>query len=171
MKLLKTIYETDIGLKDKKLDIDYKSRKATRVVVFNEKNEIALIYLAKEDFYKLPGGGIDDEEDAIDALKREVLEELGITVANIKKIGQILSYRNEIQTIQTDFCFTARFSKQVQDPEYTDFEKQFDFQTKWVKIDEAFKLFQTHKAKDYFGKFFNVRDRTLIEKVKDIIDK
>ncbi len=168
MKLLKTIYETDIGLKNKKLDIKYNTREATRVVVFNDKDEIALIYLAKEDFYKLPGGGIDDGENVIDALKREVLEELGITVDHIKEIGQIFSYRNQIQTVQTDFCFTAKFSKQVQDPKYTDFEKQFDFQTQWVKIDEALKLFQTHKAKDYFGKFFNVRDQTLIKEVKKI---
>lgn len=169
MKTIKTIYETDIGLEGKKLDIKYKTRKAVRVVVYDDDNNIAILYLATEDFYKLPGGGIDDGEDKLEALKREVFEELGIEIKDIKEIGKIVSYRNEIKTIQYDYCYIAKLARKVQDPEYTDFEKQFDFKIKWAKINEALKLFQKHKGKDYFGKMFNVRDIYLIKEISNVI--
>lgn len=164
MKTIKTIFETDIGMEGKKLDIKYKTRNAVRAIIFNDNNEIALLYLATEDFYKLPGGGIDEGEDKMTALKREVLEELGIKIKDIDEIGKIISYRNEIKTIQYDYCYKAGFLKKIHDPKYTDFEKQFDFRVEWVKPSEAIKLFNDHKGKDYFGKMFNVRDLSLIRK-------
>ena len=43
--------------------------------------------------WTFPGGGTEHWETAADAAKREVLEEVGITLNNITKIGEILSTR------------------------------------------------------------------------------
>ena len=55
-------------------------------VVINSKNEILLIKeIIRNEYYKLPGGHIDDAEMISQALSREVFEETGV-VAEFEKI-------------------------------------------------------------------------------------
>ena len=37
--------------------------------------------------YKLPGGGMDEGEQPIETFKREILEEVGCEIDNIKLLG------------------------------------------------------------------------------------
>ncbi len=39
------------------------------------------------DTWRLPGGGIEEGESPVDAVKREVMEEVGLEVLEIKNIG------------------------------------------------------------------------------------
>ena len=45
------------------------------------------MYAEKFGLYSLPGGGIDDGEDVLTALKREILEETGCTCGSIAELG------------------------------------------------------------------------------------
>jgi ADP-ribose pyrophosphatase YjhB (NUDIX family) len=42
----------------------------------------------------LPGGGVDENESDSDAITRELHEEIGSTVRNIRNIGTVIQYRN-----------------------------------------------------------------------------
>ena len=70
-------------------------RKTVRVILVNEKKEIGLIHiLGKDKFgdrnhYETLGGGVNDNEDLITSLIREVKEEAGYTIKNIKPLGKI----------------------------------------------------------------------------------
>ena len=70
-------------------------RKTVRVILVNEKKEIALLHiLGKDKFgdrnhYETLGGGVKDNEDLITSLIREVKEEAGYTIKNIKPLGKI----------------------------------------------------------------------------------
>ena len=72
-----------------------RKRKTVRAIVVNDKNEIALLHIkgkdrfGDRDHYETPGGGIQDNESPLDALKREINEEIGYTITNPKLIGQI----------------------------------------------------------------------------------
>jgi len=57
MKLLKTL-KLPLG-KNKKIN---KFRHAARAVVVNQKNRIALLYVAKDHYHKLPGGGLNKKK-------------------------------------------------------------------------------------------------------------
>ncbi|KKR07492.1 MAG: hypothetical protein UT32_C0010G0009 [Parcubacteria group bacterium GW2011_GWC2_39_14] len=57
MKLLKTIRDNDFGLEEKSEKLQL--REASRAIVINDKNELAILYVSKKDFYKIPGGGIE----------------------------------------------------------------------------------------------------------------
>ena len=57
--------------------------------------------------YKLPGGGIDEGEDAITALRREIREETGYEITDIKELGEVVEYRYFCGMHQISYCYIA----------------------------------------------------------------
>lgn len=66
---------------------------SVRAIIPNE-DKILLVNNrhSKGDFYCLPGGGVEPGEQVVDALKREIKEELGVeaTVGNLVVLNQIV---------------------------------------------------------------------------------
>ena len=60
---------------------DYKMRVSVKGLFFNNKNQVLLVKCGAEDapskFWSAPGGGIEDSEEAIHAVERELTEETG----------------------------------------------------------------------------------------------
>lgn len=54
----------------------------TRAVIINEKNQVLLEERSDFKVWGLPGGSADPGEDIIETIKREVLEETGLTIHN-----------------------------------------------------------------------------------------
>ena len=73
-----------------KPNVEFKKRNCVRGVIFNDKEEIALLYIngtdmfGKRDHFELPGGGIEENENFYEALQREIDEELGYSIKNIE---------------------------------------------------------------------------------------
>jgi len=73
-------------------------RKKVRGLIFKNKNTLVCI---EENGYgvkhllKLPGGSIENNESNIKAIKREILEETGYEIDNIKCIGFVENIRKE----------------------------------------------------------------------------
>lgn len=61
-------------------------RPSTYAVVFNDNNQILAIEVNGE--YHLPGGGIDKDESPRQAVIREILEESGYHIKDLKFLGQ-----------------------------------------------------------------------------------
>jgi 8-oxo-dGTP pyrophosphatase MutT (NUDIX family) len=53
--------------------------------ILKHNDDFILVYNKNWDLYTLPGGGVHKNETLIDALKREVFEETGYKVQNIKE--------------------------------------------------------------------------------------
>ncbi|KAF2430335.1 hypothetical protein EJ08DRAFT_240123 [Tothia fuscella] len=64
----------------KKDDTNYTDRHAVQLVITNFKTQIAILHTKKDNYYKLPGGGIEPNESHLIAASREALEEFGGTV-------------------------------------------------------------------------------------------
>ena len=64
--------------------IDCLYRVSAKALVFNKKSEI-LLCQEHTGVWDLPGGGIDHGETPHQALKREVMEEMGVAVLEIAK--------------------------------------------------------------------------------------
>jgi 8-oxo-dGTP pyrophosphatase MutT (NUDIX family) len=76
---------------------------ARAVIVKNENNESEVLIqrrakLGEPEIYEFPGGCVESGESIIDALKREVLEETGLTVTKIYGIDNY-SQCNDIETM------------------------------------------------------------------------
>lgn len=163
MKLLRTLKNEDFGF-DPIDETKLVERNAARAVVLNDKNEVAIIPVKKENsfYHKIPGGGIENGEDIEVALKREVLEELGGEIEIIDEIGEILEFRAPIK--QISYCYLARLASKISSQNLTDFEKNLGFeQAEWLPIDEAIKTFEKDKPKSYHAVFMSFRDKIFLE--------
>jgi len=95
MRLLKTAFHPDVSPTDITPGSEYivVERHAARGIVMHGE-QILLLYTERYGDYSLPGGGIDDGEEKIEALKRELREETGAKgVRNIKPFARYVEYR------------------------------------------------------------------------------
>lgn len=167
--LLAEIKDKDLGLEEKKEKIDYRIRNAARAVLFNKDKKIAVLFVSKNNYHKIPGGGIKEGETINDALQREVLEETGCSFEIKDKVGEILEFRDEFKIKQTSYCFIAEVKEIVAEPKFTEKESAQGFKLLWIDLDEAIDLLEKDEPKNYEGKFIQKRDLILLKKVKEII--
>lgn len=171
MKLLLEINSYDAGLGERESFIrDYNLRKASRAVVFNNDNKIAILYVAKDSYHKLPGGGFEADEDAVAALQREVLEETGTQIAILDEVGLTIEYRDHHNLLQLSYCYLAKTIGQLSGPRFDDGELADGFQLMWVDLDEAIALLSKDDTTDKNGKFIKIRDLAILKEAKKIIE-
>jgi 8-oxo-dGTP pyrophosphatase MutT (NUDIX family) len=173
MELLRTIKEEEVYPESNANAKDSNSeyRKAVRAVVFDDENKVALINVVKYNYYKLPGGGVEESEQDEDALQRECLEEIGCRVEIVSEIGRVLEHRNKIGTDQESFCFLANLSGEKGKPNLVGYEITDGFKTVWVDIDECIKLVENSKPTSYDGPFIKIRDIVFLKAAKKLIKK
>jgi len=130
------------GTKDLKID---KTRVTIRAIIPNEDHQLLMVYAPKLKDYTFPGVGMKKDEDHIDALKREMKEELGAnTVINIKPYGYIEEKRFGLSKsptvyLQTSYYYIASvadFGKQ----QLAEREIDHGVIPVWVDIDDALKV-------------------------------
>lgn len=114
-----------------------KVRVGVSAVIINENKEILVTKRSLGDdflpgFWDIPGGGIDPEEELEAALKREILEECGIEIQVIKKIGFNTYMENDIEAEETTFLVKAITTNIILNPEHTEF--------KWLKYADLNKV-------------------------------
>ena len=103
MELLKEIKD-----KDYPNNTTLKIRKASRAILLDENELVPLLFVSKYNYHKLPGGGIDEGEDKIQALIRECLEEVGSKIEVNGEIGKIIEFRSKWDLKQTSYCYYGK---------------------------------------------------------------
>jgi len=68
-------------------------RLTARGIVKNKAGLYAVMYAGKFNLHSLPGGGVEDGEDVLTALHREILEETGCTCDHIAELGIVAENR------------------------------------------------------------------------------
>lgn len=163
MELLKEIYNEDITGEKISGPISYNLRKAARAIVFNEDDQIAILYVSKHGYHKLPGGGVENSEDIKEALKREAMEEVGVDIFIGEEIGIVIEYRDKFNQLQISYCFFSKVKGTINAPSFTESELMNGFQLKWVTLNEAITLLSTDEPDDYVGKFIKERDLSFLK--------
>ena len=170
-----TIKEQDINLNSPVVDMSsFKERSAARAVLLDENGQVYLLNVSKHGYHKLPGGGIDEGEDTIEAMERELLEEVGCKAEIISELGEIVEYRtyDDGGLKQTSHCYLARqVGKQVESALEEGELEEGMFEIKASNIDEAIKLLETDRPDNLEGKFIQKRDMTFLQKAKIQISK
>ena len=144
-----------IDLKD--YDESYRRfrRPSVRGVIIAD-NKVAMVYSHKYDYYKFPGGGIENDEDHIETLKREVLEETGLTVLDdsIRELGSVVRIQksrfaeNEIFE-QENFYYLCDVEASVKTQSLDKYELDEGFTLRFVSPKDAIQTNRTHDHGDY----------------------
>jgi 8-oxo-dGTP diphosphatase len=169
MELINEIYEKDIGHISENTDVAYKLRKAARAIVINDSGKTALLYVSKNNYHKIPGGGIEEGEGIEIALHREVMEEVGVNIDVLGEIGIIIEYRNEFQQLQISYCYYAKVKGDIKETTFTDEEISDGFKLKWVDFDEAISILENDIPDNYVGKFIQSRDLMFLRRTYEIL--
>jgi ADP-ribose pyrophosphatase YjhB (NUDIX family) len=179
MKPFLTLDETSIDAQLPTSGRDgYSLREAARAVVMDDNNAIALLHVTRDHYYKLPGGGIEGDEDAGEALERELLEEIGTTAEIVANLGTVQEYRYYWNMNQVSYCYLAKQYGKKGTPNYTEEELNEGFEIVWAKnIDEAITLLESSEDVVYDDSdiarnvtFMRLRDVAIAKKARPLIN-
>ena len=144
MRHLKTAYHPDVSPVDitPESELTLIVRHAARGIVIDGEN-ILLLFTERYHDYSLPGGGIDDGEDFVEGLKRELREETGAKdVLNIKPYVRYDEYRpwykEDADIIHMiSHCFVCDIQGELGETDFESYELNNGMTPMWKNIFEA----------------------------------
>lgn len=163
MRLLRTI---DLDALPPETLTSLKIRQAARAIVFDDQQNIALLHVEKGGYYKLPGGGVEDGEDLITALKRECLEEIGCHVDVGQELGMIIEYRGKYNIKQESYGYITHLIGPKGIPSFTEKERADGFTVVWVSLPRAIELVSQANTEDYQGQFIIPRELVFLREAE-----
>lgn len=139
---MRTLFEIDTK------DYDPNGRPFVRPSVrgiISRNGKIAMVHSLKYDYYKFPGGGIEQGESRLDALMREVKEESGLLVISdtIREYGCVPRKQKseEMQDydlfVQDNFYYICETECMSAEQSLDDYEKEEQFTLEWIEPQHA----------------------------------
>jgi ADP-ribose pyrophosphatase YjhB (NUDIX family) len=164
MKLLNEISDKSLGLGEaEKLGAQYQLRKSARAILLNDKGELATQYLEKYTYHKLPGGGIDSGESVEDALRREVLEEVGCACEILKPVGMVIEYRNKCNLLHISYAYVTKVIGDIGTPSLEEGEIEEGQTTLWLPPTEVLAKMETDRPQKLEGHFILEREKSFLQ--------
>lgn len=117
-------------------------RKAARAIVLDGE-DILMLYTERYHDYTLPGGGVDEGEDILQGMVRELEEETGAqNIHNIKPFGLYEEfrpwYKDDADVMHmVSYCFTCKIDRELGNTNYEDYEIKNGMKPVWINIRDA----------------------------------
>ncbi|MCE7586186.1 NUDIX domain-containing protein [Vibrio fluvialis] len=117
-------------------------RKAARAIVLDGE-DILMLYTERYHDYTLPGGGVDEGEDILQGMVRELEEETGAqNIHSIKPFGLYEEfrpwYKDDADVMHmVSYCFTCKIDRELGDTNYEDYEIKNGMKPVWINIRDA----------------------------------
>ena len=117
-------------------------RTAVRAVILRG-TDLLMIFSSVVGDYKFPGGGVDEGESHEQALRREVQEECGMSLAEMGSgVGAVIEYDNPSEEEYDVFKMTSHYYRcEVKDgfgaQMLDDYERDLGFKPVWISIEDA----------------------------------
>ncbi len=133
-------------------------RKTSRAIVRNEDGKYAVMYAEKFILYSLPGGGIEEGEDEISTLEREIYEETGCTCDFVEQLGMVSENRNHQDYTTLSYYFVVHTKTKTSDLHLTEAEIENGTTVKWFSLEETMHRIRDVEHETTQRKFLQARD-------------
>ncbi|MBR4948394.1 MAG: NUDIX hydrolase [Clostridiales bacterium] len=168
--------ELYLELKDEEWPFEYTDhdRQIVRAVVFDDDKNFYFVRANRDDDFgaatliETSGGGVEDGEDLLEAIHRELKEELGIESEIICKIGVVSDYYNLIHRHNINnyyLCKAVSFGDKNLTPEEI---KGFHLSTLKMTYDEAVAEYGKRRE-SRLGRLVCNRELPVLKKAKEIL--
>jgi 8-oxo-dGTP pyrophosphatase MutT (NUDIX family) len=168
--------ELYLELKDEEWPFEYTDhdRQIVRAVVFDDDKNFYFVRANRDDDFgvstliETSGGGVEEGEDLLEAIHRELKEELGIESEIICKIGVVSDYYNLIHRHNINNYFLCRavsFGDKHLTPEEI---KDFHLSTLKMTYDEAVSEYEKRRE-SRLGRLVCNRELPVLKKAKEIL--
>jgi ADP-ribose pyrophosphatase YjhB (NUDIX family) len=158
MKYLKTIKDADIFKNPEfKEPSSYDERETVKLIIENNKGEIALVTNPIHKLYLFPGGGAESSNLKKEA-EREALEEINYHVEIKKELGKTEEFRNRDAKHYVTTFFFAKTVREGEGDSRTDEEKANGLKVCWFPQRQVFEILsqQAEKVKRGEVKYYNI---------------
>lgn len=170
--------EIKIELQDtqwKKEYIDH-DRNIVRAIVYDENRMFYFVRAVRDDEFgkatliETSGGGVENGEDLITAVQRELKEELGVFVDVVCKIGIVSDYYNLIHRHNINNYFLCKIKSFGQKNLTQDEIEKFHLSTLKMSYEEAVIEYENRKDSK-LGTLIANRELPVLHRAKEILDK
>ena len=170
--------EIKIELQDtqwKKEYIDH-DRNIVRAIVYDENRMFYFVRAVRDDEFgkatliETSGGGVENGEDLITAVQRELKEELGVSVDVVCKIGIVSDYYNLIHRHNINNYFLCKIKLFGQKNLTQDEIEKFHLSTLKMSYEEAVIEYENRKDSK-LGTLIANRELPVLHRAKEILDK
>ncbi len=172
-KCISNVDDARMGLENTGEDpATFSVKVGARAVLFNDKEQVALIHAKNRGWYKLPGGGREDGELLRENLCREVLEETGYSVKDIKELGYGINIRSQWQMIGKAYLYMCHTDKFIGKKPMPDEIEDGDVLEWFDSIDDALEALRSvdlKKINFYGAYFFTQREIDTLEYAKRVL--
>lgn len=133
-------------------------RITARAIVKNQDGLYAVMYSDKFKLHSLPGGGVEDGEDVLTALRREVYEETGCICDKIEELGIVAENRASLNYTQINYYYMVTTNHQPGENHLTVSEQANRTVVQWHTFDETVRLINEQEFDRVQGKYLKARD-------------
>ncbi len=140
-----------------------KPRLTARAILKDREGRFAVMYSERNRFYSLPGGGIEADETAVQALRRELMEETGCRCTAVAGLGIVEENRAHCNFTQRSFYYVAETDGPCEAPHLTPKERENRTEVVWLSWEEAYRCITdaVHGTKQ--RKFIQARDKAALD--------
>lgn len=137
-------------------------------------DRIAMMHSHKYDYYKLPGGGIENGEDPVSAMIRETREEAGLIVKRdtVREYGYVhrvhKSFLVETERfIQDNYYYLCEAEDEALPQQLDSYEAEEGFTLEFISPDEAVAINLRSSTENPFDRIMLERENRILELLKN----
>ncbi len=142
---------------------DKAPRLTARAIVKTREGLYAVMYSDKFKLHSLPGGGVEDGEDILTALRREVYEETGCICDEIKELGIVSENRASLDYTQVNYYFVVTTTHIPGKNHLTEAEQASQTVVRWHTYNEMVRLINAQDFDRVQGKYLKMRDAAALQ--------
>lgn len=160
-----------IDKKNYKEDGTIFKRPSARGIIIKD-NKLGMVHSLKYDYYKFPGGGINNNENHLEALIREIKEEVGLIVKedSIKEYGCVIRKEKGEHAdifLQENYYYLCDIKDYKISQKLDDYEDEEGFTLEWVTADHAIETNKNHDHHNYYMPTLIEREIKVLEMLKE----